>query len=259
MHETSSLYKQIISSENHWKETSIAIGEQGRLITEDGDTLTFGGTSILVARSGADAGYQENMLMEVSVNNQIFSNNKPEVGCCIAGEIDVKMLRPAGDIPRMAQIVPYVRVCNESGQSEWIQKGVYFVDTRETNEDAQIETLTMHGYDAMLKSEQDYTGDGLSWPAKDKAVVLNIAGLMGVSVEAETLEKINMGYEIQLPVSYTCREILSYIAASYAGSFIMNDIGELKLVQFCAIPRETRLLIDNVGYAITFGGDRILV
>ena len=55
------------------------------------------------------------------------------------------------------------------------------------------------------------------------------------------------------------REVLENIAAMYAGSFIMSDTGELLLVTMFGIPKETSYLIDNVGFAITFGGDRILV
>ena len=49
------------------------------------------------------------------------------------------------------------------------------------------------------------------------------------------------------------------IAAMYAGCFLMSESGELLLVCFWNIPKETRYLIDTHGYAITFGGDRIVV
>ena len=56
MQTTSDLYRELLSG-SHWKETRLAIGETGKLITKLGDTITFGGTSILVGRSGADGGY----------------------------------------------------------------------------------------------------------------------------------------------------------------------------------------------------------
>ena len=55
------------------------------------------------------------------------------------------------------------------------------------------------------------------------------------------------------------REVLENIAAMYAGSFIMSETAELLLVTMFGIPKETNYLIDNVGFAVTFGGDRILV
>lgn len=259
MHETSSLYKKLFAG-THRVETRVAIGDVGVLITERGDTISFGGTRILVARSGADSGYGENILMSVGTIRQVFSNDKPEVGCCVSGELDLDMIKPAGELPRMAQVVPYIRLTDGKEHSEWIQKGVYFVDTRSSNkDDTGLEILTLHGYDAMLKAEQDYIGTDLSWPSTDINVVRDIASVMGVQVEPETVEKINMGYTVQLPFAYTCREVLGYIAAMYAGCFVMSDLGELKLIQLNGIPKETRYLVDNAGYVLTFGGTRIMV
>jgi hypothetical protein len=45
----------------------------------------------------------------------------------------------------------------------------------------------------------------------------------------------------------------------YGGSFVTSDTGELLLVTMFGIPKETNYLIENAGFAITFGGDRILV
>lgn len=259
MQETSALYKRLFSGP-HRAETRVAIGDIGVLIDGRGDYITFGGTRILVSRSGADAGYDEGMLMSVSTISQVFKSNKPEVGCCVSGEIELTMLKPAGDIPRTAQVVPYVRLVAGGEYSEWIQKGVYYVDTRSVNnDDSGVNILTLHGYDAMMKSEQEYTGEHLAWPSTDLEVVKDIAGMMGVQVEPETLAQINMGYSVQLPVDYTCREVLGFVAAMYAGSFVMSDLGELKLIRLNGIPKETRYLVDNAGYAITFGGDRIKV
>ena len=55
------------------------------------------------------------------------------------------------------------------------------------------------------------------------------------------------------------REVLSQIAAMYAGNWIMNYDGQLLLVAVNGIPPETNYLIDSQYDAITFGGDRILV
>ena len=263
MHETSSLYKQLFSG-NHRVETRVAIGDIGSLITERGDYIYFGSgenaTRILVSRSGADAGYGENLLMSVTTTRQVFAEDKPQVGCCVSGELKLTMIKPSGEIPRMAQIVPYIRLTDGKQYSEWIQKGVFYVDTRSVNNDnSGLEILTLHAYDAMLKAEQDYIGQNLSWPSTDKAVVQDIARLMDVQVEYDTLAKLDKSYAVQLPVNYTCREVLGYISAMYCGNFIMNDNGELQLIQLFGLPRETRYLIDHTGYVITFGGDRIRV
>ena len=265
MHETSALYKELFTEYQAGTpavkfETSLAIGETGVLITKQGDAITFGGVSILVGATGGDGGYDESLLMSVSTAPAVFSEESPSVGNCVSAEIDVKMLKPFGDIPEMARMVPYVRLTDGSRHSEWIQKGVFYIDTREKVEDgSSIEKIQIHGYDDMLKAEQDYPSSALAWPAKDIDVVREIAAFLGVSIDARTIPLINRGYTIQYPAGYSCRDTLGYIAAMYAGCFVMSDLGELRLIKINGIPKETRYLVDPTGFAITFGGDRILV
>jgi hypothetical protein len=78
-------------------------------------------------------------------------------------------------------------------------------------------------------------------------------------VDPRTVAIMKKGYMVQYPAEYSQRETLGFLAAMYAGSFIMSDSGELRLVQFSSLAKETSYLIDNAGFVITFGGDRILV
>ena len=265
MQATTELYKELLSlyqagSENVKCETRLAIGEVGVLITKRGEAITFGGVSILVGASGGDAGYGKDLLISMDADFQIFSDEGPIVGNCVSAEIDIKMVKPYADIPARARLVPYVRLTDGNRHSEWIQKGVFYIDTRGKVEDgSSIEKIQLHGYDDMLKAEQDYPSSTLSWPAKDIDVVREIAAFIGVSLDPRTAPIICNGYTIQYPTGYSCRDVLGYIAAMYAGCFIMSDLGELRLVTIHGIPKETRYLIEPTGYAITFGGDHILV
>lgn len=256
MQETSALYRRLLADENHWFEATVVVGEEGNLITELGEEILFGGTAIIVSRSGPDSGYTEEQIFSIRTDTKMFSSN-PEVGQAIASEIEVVMLNPAGDMPRMSAIIPYVRVCTEEEQSEWIQQGVYFIDTREiTNNDDGLNILTLHGFDAMLKAEQAYNTTGISWPALDTAIVSDIARIMGVTVDPRTWEIMTDNYTYPLPSSYSLREMLEYIAGSYVGSFIITETGQLRLVTLLELPVETSYLIDHIGDAITFGIDR---
>lgn len=260
MQQTSSLYRELLSG-NYWTENRLAIGDLGRLVTRKGEVITFGGTSILVAASGADGGYDESHLVTVMPKSQVFSGSEPAVGCCVSGEIDAEMLKPAAEFTGLSRIAAYTRLTDGTRYSEWIPQGVYFLDSMEYNvDDTGVTWLTIHGYDAMMFAEQDYpASSGLDWPAKDIDVVNEIAAAMNVSVDSRTAEIMTAAYPVQYPAQYSCREVLGYIAAMYAGCFIMTESGELRLVCLWDIPAETRYLIDSTGYAITFGGDRILV
>ena len=259
MHVVSELYKELLSKDAR-REVRLAIGETGNLITKRGEKITFGGVSILVGATGADGGYDESTLISMSTENSVFSENMPEVGCCIAGEIDIEMMKPYGTIPKKGRMVPYVRLTDGTRFSEWIQKGVFYIDTRESKKDgSSIERIVIHGFDDMLKAEQEYPESSLQWPARDIDVVREIARFMDVDIDKRTIERMTDGYRIQYPAGYSCREVLGYLAGMYAGCFIMSDLGELQLVSLNEIPPETRYLVTAAGEAITFGGVRILV
>lgn len=258
MQDTSTLYRQLLADENHYVETRLVVGKDGRLVTSSGDAITFGGVSILVETGAPDGGYDEGTLMSVSTSGALFSGSTPEVGCAISREIDVEMLKPAADFPRQARMASFVRLSDGGNVSEWLPKGVFYIDTRE-HVPGDVEKLTIHGYDAMMRAEQDYANTSLSWPAKDTDIVDEIAAAIGVSVDSRTYGIMTKSYRLDYRTGYTMREYLAGIAAMYAGSFIMNDLGQLRLVVLNGYPAETNLLCDHAGYTLTFGGERIRV
>lgn len=261
MQNTSKLYQDILSSENHRFEYAVCIGEDGVLIEKSGNSITFGGVRVLVAASGPDAGYRKDMLKHMSISKPLFSGT-PTVGNTCAGEINIEIIRPAGNIPKRALLAPYVRATDGERYSEWIPKGKYYIDQRANGILGNEILLTLHGYDAMLYAEADYPAESkLDWPARDIQVVEEIAADMGVGIDGRVYQIIKNGYEVQYPVGYSEREVLGYIGSMYAGNWCMNDFGELMLITLSGLPEETRYLIVGHGdsRAITFGGDRIRV
>ena len=79
--------------------------------------------------AGTDHGM--NVLTSVSSNRSVFGSGSPRLGLAPAGELALSLYLDSGAVPRMAEIRPYFRVVNDIQQSEWIAKGVYYVDTRE--------------------------------------------------------------------------------------------------------------------------------
>ena len=207
------------------------------------------------------ATYDNSVIRSVMTQTDLFSSNVPMVGCAVSGQIDIEMKMPSAPIPRMAEMKPYARVTNGSQTSEWLQQGVYYIDTRSVTHSVNgSDILTLHGFDAMMKAERDYPSDNASnYPALDTYVVNKIAAAMGVSVDSRTTALMNAGYRINLPSAYCMRETLGYIGSMYAGNWIITETGKLRLITLNRIGKETNYLIDNAGFAITFGGYRILV
>lgn len=261
MQNVSQLYSDIVAESNHWFEVALAIGGSGVLITESGDTILFGNTAILVDSGGAETAFREETLMSMSTSHAVFNENYPVVGSAVSGEIDITMLKPASEIPRRARLVPFVRATDGTQTSEWLQKGVYYIDTRETSHNSNgLNIVTIHGYDGILMFEQNYPSDNVhDYPMLDTDMVQFLADSISVPVDPRTWERMTEEYEFPLPVGYSMREVLGIIGASYGGNFVMSDEGQLLLIRLCDLPRETNYLITQAGDIIIFGDDRILV
>lgn len=265
MQTVSETYKSIILG-SHWYEVSVVIGDEGVLIDERGNRLEIGGYRIVVYKGAPNGGYRESDLISLRTSDALIDEH-PQIGKAIAGEIELTMLKPISDFPKHSTVRPYIRACNALQTSEWIPKGVYYIDTREFTKNDGTDVLKIHGYDRMLTAEADYPSDDVNdYPLSDIDMVRLIAANMhidatdeGVPVSAETVSIMTQGFEFPLPLGYSMREMLGHIASAYGGSFIIDELGELKLVQIGSFPRETRYLIDQDGFVITFGGDAILV
>ena len=229
MQQTSDLYKQLLADPRHVKEVRLTV-------------------------AGID--HSEDRLVSLSTTAPLFAEGTLSVGGAVAREIDASLflLEPA---PRMARLEPFVRLRLGEQVSEWLAKGVFYVDTRETDESSGV--TTFHGFDDMLKAEVIWEPDqDLTFPMPMRAAVLLIARLMGV--EVDNPEDISDSYQVDYPANdYTLRDVLRFVAAAHGGNFIMTDRGRLRLVRLNALPADTSYLVDENGSPITFGGVRILV
>ncbi len=283
MQNVSPTYQRLANSTNKWYETKLVIDDVGE----------FG----------------EDQLMSISTNIEMF-HGQPDIGSAVSAEINVSMLMPSAEIPRMACLRPYVRAKGTAGKSsavsivdsvlsstyasysngkitfstqseatvvedtlyfpvdstedltsEWIPQGVFYIDTREvTANNNGLNILSLHGYDAMMKAEQDYASNDVISDAPDTEYVQAIADAISVTVDPRTWD-IMQGYTVPFPLGYSMREVLGYIASSYIGSFVMTDEGKLRLVSLLGLPDRPvgSLLSDEGNNVIIFGNDAILV
>lgn len=227
MQTVSALYQQIMSGE-HYAERKINI-------------------------AGTD--YGEDTIVSLTTTGGLFADGTLSVGSAVSREINLSLWNISTTIPKMAKLIPYYRLSNGTQTSEWVQKGVFYIDTRSIDSGL----LTIHGYDDMLKAEQIWTPDqSLEFPMPMTQVVDIIANIMGVEIDARTV--LNSSYTVDYPANdYTLRDVLRFIAAAHGGNWIMSDVGKLRLIKLGELADETNYLIDESGDWITFGGDRILV
>lgn len=209
--------------------------------------------------AGTEYTHADIVAESLKVNGGMFS--QLDIGNCAARQIDVEIY-PKGTIPRQAEIKVYKRlVCGEQA-SEWLQNGVFYISTRQKNKITG--TLTIHGFDAMLKAgavwlTPDYDYD--NWPKSEQEAAEDIAARMGVKLDART--KLNSVFPVEYPVGengdLTMTDILEGIAVANWGNWIITEAGDLLLRRLGEEPEETHYLVDEHGDAITLGGVRIIV
>lgn len=200
---------------------------------------------------------------DVEVSHSVDSGLYEQFGIGGAATAKLTISLFASSIPRAASIKRYIRLRNGEQISEWIPKGVFFVNRR-SEEDGY---WTVEAFDAMRKAERPWEPDqSLSFPLSMPAAVQEFARIMGVEIDPRT--KLNPAYTIDYPASdpdsetgdyYSIRQELQWIAAAHAGNWIITDVGKLLLVPLLSIPEETSYLVTEHGRAIVIGGKRILV
>lgn len=202
MQQTTQAWKEIVATEGHRFETRVIL---------DGNTLT-----------------QEKIRL-VSRDRPGMDGEKPTIGGALISTLRLVISEMEFEIPKRAEITIEARARVNNRTSGWIKQGTYFVNTRTTDE-GNINLLEIEAVDAMAYAEADYPDTTHDWPWPDIEVVREIAAEIGVEVEPRTEELMTAHYMVNLPASYTMRETLGHIAASYCGNFIITAENKLLLV-----------------------------
>ena len=172
MHQTSSTYQKILAGP-HRVETVLQVGSNA---------------DVAVCWSIPGTVYGEDMITKISQKGDILDREAPGIGYFVARKLEVTMLDPSKQVAVMGRLVPFSRLVSDSGVSEWIPKGIFYVDTRKkAMVDAQAATVDIVAYDAGLKASIDYDTSALSWPATDVQVVADIAGKIETAYDASNL------------------------------------------------------------------------
>lgn len=200
MHQTSELYQEIVADRFHRVECKLLI-----------DGVEYG----------------ENALVSVETENNLFAEEAPSCGNAVSGTITAKLRTPNTIIRTKARMELFARVTSGGLTSEWIPKGVYFLDTREKQKakNGEDTIIVLDGFDAILMGEQEYAPTG-NWPKSDAEVLDEMCWILGV----ECAWQPDNNFPIQKPTGYSVREIIGYIAAMHGGSATIDDNGKLKFV-----------------------------
>lgn len=172
------------------------------------------------------------------------------IGNAASASLTVKLWRP-DPVPWQAQVTVEERLTDGTQASEWLAGGTYWVDTRESVEDALVLTC----YDSMMKAETQFftTGAWLDLSMKDCAE--EIAERMGVTIDPRTT--LSDTYKVRYPNDMTMREVLMAIAAAHGGNWIITPANQLRLLRLGETPEETYYMVTEYGDALTLGSTRL--
>lgn len=241
MRQTSALYKTLLADPGHIKQSRLIIG---------------------------GVVYDESQIVTLSTNEALFAEDTLSVGGAIAREIDFSAFLD-DSVPRRAQIIHEVRLITSTQASEWLRKGVYYISTR--SKDPLTGVTTVHGFDAMMAAEQEWKPAQTDiFPMSMKEAVEKTAAILHLALDPRNVYKTGEDYKVGYPVAdgnaseeeqvkgLSIRQVWRWIAAAMGGNFIINDLGELRLVPVNDAT-STAYLADENGDAVTFGGDAILL
>lgn len=168
------------------------------------------------------------------LNRCLFTGSTPTIGGCCAATFECSIFEESANIPRMATVVPSYRITNGTQTSEWIQLGVFYIDTR--SYDKVTGALSLYCYDAMLKADgiNGQTYAELSsfdeWPQSMANVAADIASIIGVPIDNRTNFRYGDGYTVAYPNDLSMREVLGYIASAHCGNWCITPEGKLRLI-----------------------------
>lgn len=237
MQDLSSYYKSLIAAGDYFHRAQLRLGAEQ-------------------AAAGSLSTYEAAEIRSMTTSVSCFAGTLPSVGGVMKRKLSARIKPRSGEeIPRRAQLRPELALVRGTRATEWISKGVFYIERRVPSGSY----LDLTAYDALYRADTKYPGSSLSWPAADIDVLREIAGAMGVQLDSRTEAIVTQRYRIPWPSGSTIADVLSGIAASYGGNFVMSDLEELLLVPVWALPEvEGELTEENDG-AITFGDTNITV
>lgn len=213
------LYDSIV--ENHYK-------------TEN--KITVGGTD-----------YDNSSYVSASIIGTLM--DKVSIGNVCARSAEITF-RGVPEFASGANVQIYQRVKNTTGISAWAPKGEYNIYRRYKN--SSNTRLRVMCYDALYKTDTPFMKSGTWESVSALNLVLEICELLDISlnVATRTLLSTDSTSVDFIPsigaAGTTIREMLSYIAITYAGNWKINDSGELELVELNPATVDTLDIQDNV-------------
>lgn len=189
------------------------------------DTLWSGNhRAVVKAVINDNLEFDESSLVSVAIKGALYGAEDLSFGGCISRQLDLSFYPGNVNIPRMAKIQLFLKLQSGNTSSEWLSKGIFYIDTRE-KEASGLMKIT--AYDAMLKAEQEFTFGSTALTCSQ--IINTVSTAIGVTYDATGTSLTE--YSFGIATGYSMREMLGFVAVSNGGNFVITEQGKLRLIK----------------------------
>lgn len=171
--------------------------------------------------------YDMTEMYSIGIESPLFSSLS--VGNFCSAQLSVSVI-PKEEIPKMAKIIANMQVISGDKESEFVQRGVFYIGEREESDSG---ILSITSYDSALLSEVDFISPGeeiqYEWPAKPAQVMDTICKKLGVELDERT-SLIDENIVQFTDPEISCRDMACDIASAHAGNWVVTNEGKWLLV-----------------------------
>lgn len=167
-----------------------------------------------------------NEVVEWDIMETITESESYTIGNAIPTKFELKIYTQS-IFPTNAEMKPYIRLIGsgyDSGYTEWIPLGVFYVDSRKESEGGIWEFVC---YDKLMQANQPWETE-LYLPASMFQVVEEICDVLEIQLAPDT----SLMFEVPLVThEFTMRQVLGYIAGCQGANAKINRNGELAFIK----------------------------
>jgi hypothetical protein len=163
-----------------------------------------------------------NEVVEWDIVETITESESYTIGNAIPTKFELKLYTQS-IFPTNAEMKPYIRL-TDSGDTEWMPLGVFYVDSRKESEGG---TWNFVCYDKLMQANQPWETE-LYLPASMFQVVEEICDVLEIQLAPDT----SLMFEVPLMThEFTMRQVLGYIAGCQGANAKINRNGELAFIK----------------------------
>lgn len=166
-------------------------------------------------------------IISLEVEDSIASNEELELGAVIASKLTIS-IRTLNTISDNSQVLPEIRMLGDSGSTEWIPLGVFYI----YSSSYQGGVWSITAFDRLNLTDQKFIS-GLTYPESMVNVLNEICVKLDLTLDAS----VTVDPTYQIPYKnedISIRDMLSYIASAHGACVKLTKRGELAFLGFKA-------------------------